>query len=106
MSDYFPDTPPGPLFAPSVARSATSRAAAALINHAAMSDAHRRILELLRATPAGLTDEEMQRRLDMNPSTQRPRRVELVRHGLVVEDGTRKAASGRAASVWKIKPSA
>lgn len=106
MSDYYRDEPAGPLFAPHVATSATSRAAAASLEPSAMSDAHRLILDLLRNRPAGLTDEEMQRTLAMNPSTQRPRRVELVRRGLVVEDGTRPTASGRKASVWKVKPSA
>ena len=61
----------------------------------------RRVLELLTATPEGLTDEEMQRLLEMNPSTQRPRRIELARRGLVVECGTRRTASGRMATVWK-----
>jgi DNA-binding IclR family transcriptional regulator len=61
----------------------------------------RKVLELLRATPEGLTDEEVQRRLDMNPSTQRPRRIELARRGLVVEAGTRRTASGRMATVWR-----
>jgi DNA-binding IclR family transcriptional regulator len=60
------------------------------------------VLELLRATPEGLTDEEVQRRLDMNPSTQRPRRIELARRGLVVEAGTRRTASGRMATVWRV----
>jgi DNA-binding IclR family transcriptional regulator len=59
------------------------------------------VLELLQATPDGLTDEEMQKRLGMNPSTQRPRRIELARRGMVVEAGTRKTASGRNASVWR-----
>jgi DNA-binding IclR family transcriptional regulator len=61
----------------------------------------RRVLELLQATPEGLTDEEMQKRRGMNPSTQRPRRIELARRGMVVEAGTRKTASGRNASVWR-----
>jgi transcription initiation factor IIE alpha subunit len=62
----------------------------------------RRVLELLKATPDGLTDEEMQLRLEMNPSTQRPRRIELARRGLVVEAGTRRTASGRMATVWRV----
>jgi DNA-binding IclR family transcriptional regulator len=60
------------------------------------------VLELLAATPGGLTDEEMQTRLGMNPSTQRPRRIELARRGLVVEGGTRRTASGRMATVWRV----
>jgi hypothetical protein len=59
------------------------------------------VLDLLKATPDGLTDEEQQRLLEMNPSTQRPRRIELARRGLVVTCGTRRTASGRNADVWK-----
>jgi transcription initiation factor IIE alpha subunit len=62
----------------------------------------RRVLELLQATPEGLTDEEMQTRLEMNPSTQRPRRIELARRGMVVEAGTRRTSSGRMAVVWRV----
>jgi predicted ArsR family transcriptional regulator len=62
----------------------------------------RRVLELLQATPDGRTDEEMARRLAMNPSTQRPRRIELARRGLVVTCGTRRTASGRNADVWRV----
>jgi len=49
----------------------------------------------------GATDEELQDRLQLNPSTQRPRRVELVASGLVVDSGrTRRTRSGRRAVVW------
>lgn len=49
----------------------------------------------------GLTDDEMQQILNMNPSTQRPRRIELVEKGLVKHSGeTRKTRSGRKAAVW------
>jgi DNA-binding Lrp family transcriptional regulator len=48
------------------------------------------------------TDEEMQEGLGMNPSTQRPRRIELARRGLVVTCGTRKTSSGRNADVWRV----
>jgi hypothetical protein len=93
-----------PLFtqrAPSVNGSITSAKAADSLGPATLNALQRQVLELLAATPDGLTDEEMQRRLDMNPSTQRPRRIELARRGLVVECGTRKTASGRMAVVWK-----
>jgi hypothetical protein len=51
----------------------------------------------------GATDEELQGRLNMNPSTQRPRRVELIELG-VIEPApfTRQTASNRAARVWVI----
>jgi predicted ArsR family transcriptional regulator len=94
-----------PLFtqrAPAVRGSVTSAKAADSLGPATLNVLQRRVLELLAATPGGLTDEEMQHRLGMNPSTQRPRRIELARRGLVVEAGTRKTASGRNASVWRV----
>jgi len=49
----------------------------------------------------GATDEEIQIALDMNPSTERPRRVELVNAGRVADSGERrKTKSGRKAVVW------
>lgn len=93
-----------PLFtqrAPSVNGSITSAKAADSLGPATLNAMQRRVLALLAATPDGLTDEEMQRLLEMNPSTQRPRRIELARRGLVVEAGTRRTASGRMAVIWK-----
>lgn len=50
----------------------------------------------------GLTDAECQRILKIDPSTQRPRRIELVERGMVVDSGeTRKTKSGRKATVWR-----
>ena len=49
----------------------------------------------------GLTDENMQTMLAMNPSTQRPRRIELVEAGLVRDSGrVRLTRSKRNAIVW------
>lgn len=49
----------------------------------------------------GATDEEMQVQLAMNPSTQRPRRIEWVQAGQVKASGrTRKTAAGVVAIVW------
>ena len=93
-----------PLFtrrAPAVQSSRTSMQAADSLGPATLNALQRKVLKLLAATPEGLTDEEMQKRLGMNPSTQRPRRIELARRGLVVEAGTRKTSSGRNASVWQ-----
>jgi hypothetical protein len=96
-----------PLFAPrppSARGSVTSAAAADSLDGDLVTDLQRVVLDLLRETPGGLTDEEMANRLAMNPSTQRPRRIELVRLGLVAEAGTRKNRSGRAATVWRVIP--
>ena len=114
MSDYY-STQIGhlPLFsasqmafrepkAPSVRGSVTSAAAADSLAGEPLNALQRRVLEFLRARPEGATDEEMQRGLGMNPSTQRPRRIELARRGLLVEAGTRRTSSGRNASVWRV----
>lgn len=88
-----------PLFS-FVATSRTSRAAAVAAEPSAGSQ-RARVLDALRAHPAGLTDHELQERLGLNPSTQRPRRIELVRAGLVVDSGEeRETPSGRRAVVW------
>ena len=63
-----------------------------------------KVLALLREGD-GLTDEEMQARLGLNPSTQRPRRIELVEAGLVRDSGQRRRTrSGRWAVVWSFAP--
>lgn len=61
-----------------------------------------RVMDAIAAAgDAGLTDEEIQRQLDMNPNTQRPRRIELARMGLISRTGgTRATASGHPAEVW------
>ena len=51
------------------------------------------------------TDEELQTRLTMNPSSQRPRRVELVEQRWIEDSGVRrKTSSGADAIVWRYKP--
>ena len=61
----------------------------------------RQVYDYLRSRPGGLTDEEIQDQMDMPPSTERPRRVELVAAGLVKDSGrVRKTRSGRKAVVW------
>ncbi len=79
----------------------TSRAAAEAMRDEART-LRARVLWLLRALGAhGATDEEIQRALAMNPNTQRPRRVELVRDGRACASGQRRpTASGRQAVVW------
>ena len=107
MSDYYSETTDAmPLFAirraPAVKLSPTSRAAAEAMTPERMNALQLAVYTLLASEPEGLTDEQIQTRLGMNPSTERPRRIELTRRGLVVEAGTRKTASGRMASVWRV----
>lgn len=77
----------------------TSMAAAVAAVPAAKTQRHAVWTALLAAGP--MTDEQIQHALSMNPSTERPRRVELVRSGLVRDSGQRaKTSSGRLATVW------
>lgn len=49
----------------------------------------------------GATDEQIQKALELDPSTERPRRRELVLQGFVKDSGTvKKTTSGRDATVW------
>ena len=61
-----------------------------------------RVLEAIRVL-GPVTDEQIQDALGMNPSTQRPRRVELAREGLIVEaEALGVTRSGRRAVQWVI----
>ena len=58
---------------------------------------------LLARGDEGATDEEMQLALEMNPSTQRPRRGELVAAGVVCDSGRRRELrSGNKGTVWVV----
>lgn len=60
-----------------------------------------RILNALRHNVSGMTDEELQALLEMPGNSERPRRRELERKGLIRDSGRRRAVrSGRQAIVW------
>lgn len=88
---------------------ATSRATARAITMRTGS-VRRRILDELVAAPHGLCDLELQTRLNLNPSTQRPRRGELADHGLIRPragvDGKpgHRTINGTAWTVWEPTP--
>lgn len=48
------------------------------------------------------TDEDIAEGLGMNPSTARPRRIELLDDGLITEAGEAKNKSGRKAVLWEV----
>lgn len=52
---------------------------------------------------AGATDHEIQDRLEMGESTERPRRIELRDLGLVVDSGQRRDYYGHKGIVWMVK---
>lgn len=96
--------------APSQAHSRTSRAAAGSTDRQrgrqAVWDAFRKA-GAVHANPVpfgvvgGLTDEECAEVTRMSPNAARPRRIELLRDGLLVDSGyTRKTRSNRSATVW------
>jgi hypothetical protein len=91
-----------PVPAPSQSHSETSRTAAREIEPKA-GTLRGYVLAYIRGSgETGATDAEMQLALNMNPSTQRPRRIELVTAGLVIDSQTtRQTPSGRKAVVWK-----
>ena len=81
--------------------SETSKAAARLIGEV-RATLRNRMLAAIRATGSnGMTDEAVTECLGMNPSTERPRRIELVRMGLLIDSGkTRPTRAGRDSTVW------
>ena len=57
-----------------------------------------RVLAHIEEYPS--TDEQIQDALGMEGSTERPRRVELARAGLIKKVGTARTRKGRQAAVW------
>jgi predicted ArsR family transcriptional regulator len=82
---------------PAQSHSATSIAAAESMKHQA---SRLRDVVLRSIIEKDGTDEELAERLGLSGNTLRPRRVELVKAGLVIGLGRRKTASGRSAIVW------
>lgn len=89
------------LLPPHQVHSETSISAARSISHetAAM---RLRVLQFLRDNP-GCTDEEIAEGTGLPPNTARPRRVELMRSGTVVQVGKKVARSGRKANAWAVR---
>lgn len=96
-----PPAPPAPL-PHFVSTSATSREAAISMHRPAAQLRERVRAFIAGRGDSGATDEEIAASLQLNPSTARPRRCELVEAGLVVDSGiTRATHSGRQATVWR-----
>lgn len=86
---------------PFQSHSPTSEAASIAVEDKA-GDYRRRVYEFyLKRGAEGATDDEVQVALDMDPSTQRPRRIELVENGkLMGSEKRRRTRAGRFAVVW------
>ncbi|WP_399696572.1 hypothetical protein [Xenophilus sp.] len=86
---------------PYQAHSETSRRAAEAIAPMAHTKRGLVLSHLLLCGEHGATDEEMQARIPMPANTQRPRRIELLKMGLIKASGrTRLTRSGEGATVW------
>lgn len=82
----------------------TSRSAAERIEH----EVHRlrAIIWISLRDEGPATDEELQIRIGMSGDTERPRRGELLKLGMIEDTGTtRRTRSGREAIVWRIRQS-
>jgi len=89
---------------PAQKHSETSVAAAESMKPTAESRRQEVLRFLKKRGPYGATDEEGQLALKMEGNTYRPRRIELVAAGLVVESPEkRKTTTGRFATVWKVR---
>jgi predicted ArsR family transcriptional regulator len=86
------DSPPAQLHSP------TSVAAARSQTRQKREIDRDRVLAALAGGP--LTDEEIAERTGLGPNTARPRRVELVREGLVAAVGEGRTAAGRKCVTW------
>ncbi len=79
----------------------TSSVAAARIGPQVRTQRERVRAFIASRGPEGATDDEGEAALAMRPQSYTPRRRELVKLGLVVDSGRRRAtASGRPAAVW------
>ena len=64
--------------------------------------ARAKVLQFFSTSDCGLTDEKVSSVLRMNPSTARPRRIELVEAGIVKWSlGYGRTRSGHKAKIWK-----
>lgn len=83
---------------PFVVGSATSHAAALEIAAVKMT-LREQVFACIREN-GPVNDEEIANLLQMNPSTERPRRIELATAERIRSDGTRTTKSGRQAVAW------
>ena len=86
--------------APYVAGSATSHAAAVEIEPE-RANYRERVLRAIANHP-GISDERIAEVTGLNPSTVRPRRVELARTGAIELAGFSRTRAGRKCQCWRV----
>lgn len=89
--------------APKAMPETASREARRSIGPAHLNDMHRAILAALEEH-GPMTDEQLQAELQMNPSTERPRRIELLDMARIRPAGEGRTLSGRRATTWAVVP--
>jgi len=90
---------------PHAAGSATSKAAAEAIRPEAGTLSAAVFVFIVGTGERGATDGEVQRGLQLDGNTQRPRRRALQQRGLIIDSGKRrKTPAGREAVVWIAAP--
>ncbi len=88
---------------PAQQHSETSKAAAKSQKPSHLHRNRLLVFNALKLWIGGLTDEEIQAATGLGGSTERPRRIELVKERLVVDSGrVRATKSGRNAVVWEL----
>lgn len=87
-------------FAPYQSHSSTSRDAAIAIHEHAPTMRERVLAELRRA-PA--TDQQLAERLSIPENSARPRRIDLLREGLIEAHAVVTTKAGRKAQAWRVK---
>jgi hypothetical protein len=84
------------------ARATAGRRGAARTNFGKTERLHGLVLQVLAATPSGLTADEIAARLEESVLAVRPRVSELFHAGRIAKSGERRRnASGLSAHVWK-----
>jgi len=61
-----------------------------------------RVFAAIKASPHGLTDQEIAKVTGLDPNTTRPRRIELTNARSIIQAGTRPTQAGRLAVVWVV----
>lgn len=80
--------------------SITSKKAATSMEGGAASIRYRVLTEIRNHGP--LSDQQLAHRLGLAENTCRPRRIELLKAGLIEKAGTTKTKSGRSAVRWRV----
>ena len=90
-------------YIPYVRHSATSKAAAKSITRSKVDKDRASLMIALALIPDGLTDDGLQAFTGLPGDSERPRRISLLKDGLIYDSGRKeRTRSGKLAVVWRI----